>query len=221
MFHFLLWQDVSPNSLSASFSGDEHWTPYEQANAAFARRILGVYRPGDLIWVHDYHLLLVPNLRRLMLPFVCLGLFVPTPWPSSEVFRCLVCLHQTFTSSDDTMLICSCIRAEGNTRRHARCQYCMLPNTHTLVTSHLPACEYVAMRLLRGASTTKAMLPPSCTLRSVLMCVTCEPELINFPFLYADIINYHPVWEFSRSCKLYSSFTPVKRSSSDGTSSTS
>ncbi|KAH9164832.1 glycosyltransferase family 20 protein [Lactarius sanguifluus] len=89
LFHYLLWQDVSPNSLSASFSADEHWAPYEQANAAFARRILDVYRPGDLVWVHDYHLLLVPKLLRLMLPDVCVGLFVHTPWPSSEVFRCL------------------------------------------------------------------------------------------------------------------------------------
>ncbi|KAI0298635.1 trehalose 6-phosphate phosphatase [Multifurca ochricompacta] len=84
LFHYLLWQDVSPNSLSASFSADEHWAPYEQANAAFARRIMDVYRPGDLIWVHDYHLLLVPKLLRLMLPEVYVGLFVHTPWPSSR-----------------------------------------------------------------------------------------------------------------------------------------
>lgn len=89
LFHYLLWQDVSPNSLSASFSADEHWAPYEQANTAFARRIMDIYRPGDLIWVHDYHLLLVPKLLRLLVPDVYVGLFVHTPWPSSEVFRCL------------------------------------------------------------------------------------------------------------------------------------
>ncbi|KAH9956645.1 glycosyltransferase family 20 protein [Russula dissimulans] len=89
LFHYLLWQDVSPTSLSASFSADEHWAPYEQANTAFARRILDIYRPGDLIWVHDYHLLLVPKLLRLLVPDIFVGLFVHTPWPSSEVFRCL------------------------------------------------------------------------------------------------------------------------------------
>ena len=157
-----------------------------------------------------------------MLPEVCLGLFIHTPRPSSEVFRFIPRMFTAnFTSFDDTMPICSCIRAEGNTRLHARCQYCMLPNTHTPITSRFPACEYAAMRLMRGVSTIKAMLPPSCTLRSALMCVTCEPELINFPFLHADVINHHPSREFSRSCRLYSSFTPVKRSSSDGTNSTS
>jgi trehalose 6-phosphate synthase/phosphatase len=89
LFHYLLWQDVSPTSLSACFSADEHWAPYEQVNTAFARRIMDIYRPGDLIWVHDYHLLLVPKLLRLLVPDVFIGLFVHTPWPSSEVFRCL------------------------------------------------------------------------------------------------------------------------------------
>ena len=89
LFHYLLWQDVSPTSHSASFSADEHWAPYEQANTAFARKIMDIYRPGDLIWVHDYHLLLVPKLLRLLVPDVYVGLFVHTPWPSSEVFRCL------------------------------------------------------------------------------------------------------------------------------------
>jgi trehalose 6-phosphate synthase/phosphatase len=50
---------------------------------------MDVYRPGDLIWVHDYHLLLVPKLLRLLVPDVYVGIFVHTPWPSSEVFRCL------------------------------------------------------------------------------------------------------------------------------------
>ncbi|TFY57632.1 hypothetical protein EVG20_g8465 [Dentipellis fragilis] len=115
LFHYLLWQDVAPNSNSASFSADAHWPPYEAANAAFARRVAEIYQPGDLVWVHDYHLLLVPRMIRGLvgegadadgqaLPQahpdgsaqvpgqgqgICIGLFVHTPWPSSEVFRCL------------------------------------------------------------------------------------------------------------------------------------
>src|SRR6266702_1788822 len=139
LFHYLLWQDVSPNSLSASFSADEHWAPYEQANAAFARRILDVYRPGDLVWVHDYHLLLVPKLLRLMLPEVCVGLFVHTPWPSSEVFRCLPRMYtkNLYKFRRSHAYIFSFIRAEGNTRWHARRQYCMLPNLLILASLHV------------------------------------------------------------------------------------
>ncbi|KAF8196101.1 trehalose-6-phosphate phosphatase [Pholiota molesta] len=85
LFHYLLWQDVATEYSSA----DSHYPFYEAANAAFARRIGEIYRPGDLIWVHDYHLLLVPKLVRESIPDAVIGLFVHTPFPSSEVFRCL------------------------------------------------------------------------------------------------------------------------------------
>ncbi|KAG6897969.1 hypothetical protein C0993_007209 [Termitomyces sp. T159_Od127] len=85
LFHYLLWQDVATEYASA----DAHYPYYESANAAFARKIAQVYQPGDLIWVHDYHLLLVPRLVREAIPDVVLGLFVHTPFPSSEIFRCL------------------------------------------------------------------------------------------------------------------------------------
>ncbi|RDB26430.1 Alpha,alpha-trehalose-phosphate synthase [UDP-forming] A, partial [Hypsizygus marmoreus] len=85
LFHYLLWQDVATEYASA----DTHYPYYESANAEFARKIAEVYRPGDLIWVHDYHLLLVPRLVRESIPDVVLGLFMHTPFPSSEVFRCL------------------------------------------------------------------------------------------------------------------------------------
>ncbi|KAF9457584.1 trehalose 6-phosphate phosphatase [Collybia nuda] len=85
LFHYLLWQDVATEYASA----DWNYPYYEAANAAFARKIAEVYRPGDLIWVHDYHLLLVPRLVRETIPDAVLGLFVHTPFPSSEIFRCL------------------------------------------------------------------------------------------------------------------------------------
>ncbi|KAJ7136631.1 trehalose-6-phosphate phosphatase [Mycena epipterygia] len=60
LFHYLLWQDIA----SEDTSQDAHYAAYAAANAAFAARIAEVYVPGDLIWVHDYHLLLVPKLVR-------------------------------------------------------------------------------------------------------------------------------------------------------------
>ncbi|RDB27027.1 Alpha,alpha-trehalose-phosphate synthase [UDP-forming] A [Hypsizygus marmoreus] len=69
LFHYLLWQDVATEYASA----DTHYPYYESANAEFARKIAEVYRPGDLIWVHDYHLLLVPRLVRESIPDVVLA----------------------------------------------------------------------------------------------------------------------------------------------------
>lgn len=71
------------------YASDGRYQFYEAANLAFAKRIASVYQPGDLIWVHDYHLLLAPKMIRELLPEAVIGLFVHTPFPSSEVFRCL------------------------------------------------------------------------------------------------------------------------------------
>ncbi|KAF9495147.1 glycosyltransferase family 20 protein [Pleurotus eryngii] len=85
LFHYLLWQDVATEYASA----DQYYPPYVQANELFAQTVEKLYQPGDLIWVHDYHLLLAPKMIRDRLPDATIGLFVHTPFPSSEVFRCL------------------------------------------------------------------------------------------------------------------------------------
>lgn len=49
-----------------------------------------IYKPGDIVWVHDYQLLLVPELLRQRAGAeMYIGLFVHTPFPSSEIVRCL------------------------------------------------------------------------------------------------------------------------------------
>ncbi|KAJ7766289.1 trehalose-6-phosphate phosphatase [Mycena olivaceomarginata] len=87
LFHYLLWQDVA--SSATDVSQDTHYASYAAANSAFADAVAREYREGDLVWIHDYHLLLVPKLLRAQVPDAVVGLFVHTPFPSSEVFRCL------------------------------------------------------------------------------------------------------------------------------------
>jgi trehalose 6-phosphate synthase/phosphatase len=65
------------------------WIEYREVNEAFAREIAREYRPGDSIWIHDYHLLLLPALLRQRLPHAQIGFFLHIPFPSSEVFRVL------------------------------------------------------------------------------------------------------------------------------------
>ncbi len=67
----------------------EAWTAYRQANERFRDAVVANYRPGDLIWVHDYQLMLLPRLLREALPEAVIGFFLHIPWPSSEVFRIL------------------------------------------------------------------------------------------------------------------------------------
>lgn len=59
-------------------------------NNSFADAVMKVYKPGDIVWVHDYQLLLLPEiLRQRAGKDIYIGLFVHTPWPSSEIFRVL------------------------------------------------------------------------------------------------------------------------------------
>ncbi|KAF2147444.1 glycosyltransferase family 20 protein [Aplosporella prunicola CBS 121167] len=65
------------------------WADYYRMNKMFADKILEVYKPGDIIMIHDYYLLLLPSLLRQRLPNVYIGFFLHVPFPSSEFYRCL------------------------------------------------------------------------------------------------------------------------------------
>jgi trehalose 6-phosphate synthase/phosphatase len=65
------------------------WDAYVEANRIFCRAVVARYQPGDLIWVHDYHLLLLPQLLRAALPEAAIGFFLHIPFPSSEIFPIL------------------------------------------------------------------------------------------------------------------------------------
>ncbi|TPX70054.1 hypothetical protein SpCBS45565_g02009 [Spizellomyces sp. 'palustris'] len=85
LFHYMLWDFA----LDAAEHDPISWVDYHDVNQQFADAILKVYQPGDLIWIHDYHLLLVPSMVRQALPDATIGFFLHTPFPSSELFRCL------------------------------------------------------------------------------------------------------------------------------------
>ena len=48
-----------------------------------------VYNEGDMVWVHGFHLLLLPSFLTRVLRTARVGLFLHTPFPSSEIFRTL------------------------------------------------------------------------------------------------------------------------------------
>jgi trehalose 6-phosphate synthase/phosphatase len=67
----------------------EAWERYVQVNARFAQAILERSGPGTRVWVHDFHLMLVPAMLRARMPNLSIGFFLHTPFPSSEVYRLL------------------------------------------------------------------------------------------------------------------------------------
>ncbi|TGM32226.1 bifunctional alpha,alpha-trehalose-phosphate synthase (UDP-forming)/trehalose-phosphatase [Leptospira biflexa] len=68
---------------------DLTFASYEEANQEFAKAIKEIYQPGDWVWVHDYHLFLLPGILRSEFPNILLSFFLHIPFPTFEVFRLL------------------------------------------------------------------------------------------------------------------------------------
>jgi trehalose 6-phosphate synthase/phosphatase len=65
------------------------WKAFEKVNKVFANSVLKIAEPEDMVWAHDYHLMLLPSLLREEHPDMAIGFFLHTPFPSSDVFRLL------------------------------------------------------------------------------------------------------------------------------------
>ncbi|MEE9362123.1 MAG: bifunctional alpha,alpha-trehalose-phosphate synthase (UDP-forming)/trehalose-phosphatase [Cellulophaga sp.] len=67
----------------------ENWNTYKAVNQKFADAILEKAEEDDTIWVHDYQLMLVPQMLREKRPNISIGFFLHIPFPSYEIFRTL------------------------------------------------------------------------------------------------------------------------------------
>ena len=98
--HYLTWGE--------NIDEKKYWEAYVAVNQIFADKVAKHCEAGDIgkitrlicilyhmltcliiVVIHDYHLLLVPQMLRSLAPHVKIGLFVHTPFVSSEIFRCL------------------------------------------------------------------------------------------------------------------------------------
>lgn len=68
---------------------EEQWQAYKSVNRKFAEVIAQNMEGVDKIWVHDYHLLLLPQMIKEKFPNVTIGFFLHIPFPSYELFRIL------------------------------------------------------------------------------------------------------------------------------------
>ncbi|MBC9910097.1 bifunctional alpha,alpha-trehalose-phosphate synthase (UDP-forming)/trehalose-phosphatase [Chitinophaga varians] len=64
-----------------------YWDAYYQVNKKFRDIVMQVAEQGDVIWIHDYQLLLLPGMLRAEMPEISIGFFNHIPFPSYELFR--------------------------------------------------------------------------------------------------------------------------------------
>ncbi|WPQ60802.1 bifunctional alpha,alpha-trehalose-phosphate synthase (UDP-forming)/trehalose-phosphatase [Chitinophaga sancti] len=82
----VLWPVFHYMSVYARYE-QVYWDYYYQVNTKFRDAVLEVAEPGDIIWIHDYQLLLLPGMIRAAAPDVAIGYFQHIPFPSFELFR--------------------------------------------------------------------------------------------------------------------------------------
>jgi len=65
------------------------WEAYIRVNRLFFDQVCSTYEPGDTIWIHDYQLMLLPEMIRERFPEASIGFFLHIPFPSFELLRLL------------------------------------------------------------------------------------------------------------------------------------
>lgn len=86
LFHYML-------PFSADHGGRfdrSMWEAYVAANKSFSQKVIEVINPeDDFVWIHDYHLMVLPTFLRRRFNRLRMGFFLHSPFPSSEIYRTL------------------------------------------------------------------------------------------------------------------------------------
>ena len=66
---------------------EKYWDSYVEVNKKFSEIVISNIEKGDIVWIHDYQLLLCPKMIKDKRPDVTIGFFLHIPFPSFEIFR--------------------------------------------------------------------------------------------------------------------------------------
>ncbi len=72
----------------ASFK-ETDFQSYQQANTRFLETLTALIQPGDLVWIHDFQLMLLPDMVRQAVPSATIGYFFHIPFPTYEIVKLL------------------------------------------------------------------------------------------------------------------------------------
>ena len=68
---------------------ENYWKIYKYVNEQFCSAIVEIAKPDDIIWINDYHLMLLPRLVKSAMPNIPVAFFLHIPFPTYEIFRLL------------------------------------------------------------------------------------------------------------------------------------
>ncbi|MBO0951028.1 bifunctional alpha,alpha-trehalose-phosphate synthase (UDP-forming)/trehalose-phosphatase [Fibrella forsythiae] len=84
----LLWPLFHYFTSYASFN-ERDFSHYQQANTRFLEELNALIEPGDLVWIHDFQLMLLPDMVRKAIPSATIGYFFHIPFPTYEIIKLL------------------------------------------------------------------------------------------------------------------------------------
>mmetsp|Transcript_55080 Transcript_55080/g.163977 ORF Transcript_55080/g.163977 Transcript_55080/m.163977 type:complete len:989 (-) Transcript_55080:42-3008(-) len=86
VFHdvMLFFQTANPRPFN-----EQGWAAYTHINNEYARAVVRHSHESDLIWIHDYHLLMMPTFIARRVIKANIGFYLHTPFPSSDSFKSL------------------------------------------------------------------------------------------------------------------------------------
>jgi len=109
----------------------DYWDSYQYVNEVYFQSLQEVVQPDDVVWVQDYHLMLLPKLLRERFPTLRIGFFLHIPFPSYELYRLLprvwgreildgllerICWDFISTTTPNTFCAACCALSAMNTR---------------------------------------------------------------------------------------------------------
>lgn len=102
LFHYML-----PYSAEHGCRFDRSmWEAYVSANKLFSQKVVEVLNPDeDYVWIHDYHLMVLPTFLRRRFNRLRIGFFLHSPFPSSEIYRALPVREEILKALLNTDLI--------------------------------------------------------------------------------------------------------------------
>jgi trehalose 6-phosphate synthase len=128
------------------------WRGYQEVNRVFAERAIAAMddQPDAIAWVHDYHLMLVPQLIRNRRPDHSAGFFLHVPWPSPDIYARLPWREQILwgllgadvvafhTDEYRANFLRSCTRQLGDSGLEVRGSSVVLPDRRVVATVTAP-----------------------------------------------------------------------------------
>jgi len=147
---------------------------YRGVNDRFARAAADVAAPGGMVWVHDYHAMLVPRILRSLRPDVRIGYFHHIPFPNIDSMASLPELTEILSGVAAADVIGFQSMADAEHFRRAA------PDCAGLIAAYPISIDYTAVA---AAASAAAVQDKARRLREELG----NPALI---FLGADRIDY-------------------------------